>query len=70
MASSTDWRTTADIYSLNKLIKAQKAKFTRVMSKDTKMCAEFDILGLDEDVDPEHYKLQEELAVSSQNPGE
>lgn len=33
------------------------------MSKDTKKSDEFDILGLDADVDPELYRLDDELAA-------
>ncbi|KAF3050380.1 hypothetical protein E8E11_010048 [Didymella keratinophila] len=53
MSSSADWRTTTDIPTLNKLIKVQKAKFTRAMSRDTKTCAEFDILDLYRDIEAE-----------------
>ncbi|KAJ4398315.1 hypothetical protein N0V91_010291 [Didymella pomorum] len=63
ISSSADWRTTTDVHALNKLIKAQKAKFTRAMSKDTKKSDEFDILGLNADVDPELYRLDDELAA-------
>ena len=63
MSSSADWRTTNDIDTLNKLIKARKDKLARAMSKDTKVTAKADILMLDGDADPDQNRLQTALFV-------